>query len=149
MEPIRTYHIPVTEQNIRDGFSDGMEIPIPRPGYASRNPRRPLELAFGDFFQEQENTCGYVDGGRRGTGVYDVRKASVSILNPDLDLRNETQMITIVADESVIEWVQKFCNTKRRERADNIPPITIRATIDCKKGEGRMTICETITPEDP
>ena len=147
MEPIRTYHIPVTEQHIRDGFSDGMEIPIPRPGYLPWNPG-PLELAFGDFFQEQENTCGYVDRERRGTEVY-VREASVSILNPDPHLRNETQMITIVADESVIEWGQKFCNTKRRERADNIPPITIRATIDCKKGEGRMTICETVTPEDP
>ena len=148
MESIRTYHIPVTEQHIRDGFSDGMEIPIPRPEYPPRNPPRPLELAFGNFFQEQENTCGYVDRKRRGTEVY-VREASVSILNPDPHLRNETQMITIVADESVIEWVQKFCNTKRRERADNILPITIRATIDCKKGEGCMTICETVTPEDP
>ena len=148
MESIRTYHIPVTEQHIRDGFSDGMEIPIPRPEYPPQNPPRPLELAFGNFFQEQENTCGYVDWERRGTEAY-VREASVSILNPDPHLRNETQMITIVADESVIEWVQKFCNTKRRKRADNIPPITIRARIDHRTGEGVMAICETVTPEAP
>ena len=139
MEPISTYDIPVTEQHIRNGTSRNEYIRLSTlyaPG--------PIQLAFADYFQERANTNEYVDWADIPNlyKVADVRKVSIFILNPNTYFRNETHTIKIAADESVIEWVKKFYNTKSRERADNIPPITIRATINHRTGEGGMTICE-------
>ena len=140
MEPISTYDIPVTEQHIGDGQSRNEYILIHDGPYAPE----PIQLAFGDYFQEHANTIQYVDYyyiPQRYKEV-DIKEVGISINNPNRYFRNETNTIKIVADESVIEWVKKFYNTKSRERADNIPPITIRATINHRTGEGVMTICE-------
>ena len=80
MEPISAYDIPVTEQHIREGSSRTKDVPISLP----RAPE-PLELAFGDYFQEQGDTC----------------------KNVDWDYIPHRYK---VADESVIEWVTKFYN---------------------------------------
>ena len=133
MEPISTHDIQVTEQHIRDGKSRN-ECHAPEP----------IQLAFSEYFQEHANTSQYVDYYYilHGNEEVDIREVSISIPNPNTYFRNETHAIKIAADESVIEWVKKFYNTKSRERADNIPPITIRAKINHRTGEGDMTICE-------
>ena len=140
MEPISTCYILVTEQHIRDGKSRNEYIRIHDGPYAPE----PIQLAFGDYFQDRANTSQYVDWNyipQRYKEI-DIKEVSIHINNPERYFRNETNVIKIVADESVIEWVKKFYNTKSRERADNIPPITIRATMNYKTGEGVMTICE-------
>ena len=139
MEPISTYDIPVTEQHIRDGKSRNEYISL-----STLHVPEPIQLAFGDSFQEQVNTTQYVDYYYipHGNKEVDIREVSILIPNPNTHFRNETHTIKIAADESVIEWVKKFYNTKSSERADNIPPITIRAKINHRTGEGDMTICE-------
>ena len=146
MEPISVYDIPVTEQHIRERSSRTKDIPIRPPG-----PPEPLELAFGDYFQEQRDTWQCVDWGYvpHLYKVADVRELSIFIPNPNTYFRDEANTMKIGADESVIEWVKKFYNTKKREYADKIPPITIRATINHRTGEGVMTICEYSNPRRP
>ena len=127
MEPISIYDIPVKEQHIRDGKSRNEYIRL-----STLYAPEPIQLAFGDYFQEHANTNQYVDCDNIPPGhqEVDVREVSIFIPNPNTHFRNETHTIKIAADESVIEWVKKFYNTKSRERADNIPPITIRAKIN-------------------
>ena len=138
MEPISTYDIPVTEQLIMEGKSRNEYVRIFDGPYAPE----PIELAFEEFFRNEANTPQYVDYTPQGYKEVDIKEVSIFINNPNRYFRNEKDTIKIVADESVIEWVKKFYNTKSRERADNIPPITIRATINHRTGEGVMTICE-------